>query len=85
MQNIQMQIFLNLILYIEKDYGNSFPKKYIWLQDNTNKNSSIFFSRIYNIIYIFYVIYIYIVVSNGSTMRVKVCKHFANIRKQSNL
>ena len=30
--------------YIEKDYGNSFPKKYIWLEDNTNKNSSIFFS-----------------------------------------
>jgi hypothetical protein len=32
--------------YIEKDWGTSFPKKYIWIQSNNfeNRNTSIFFS-----------------------------------------
>lgn len=28
--------------YIEKDYGISFPKQYLWIQSNSNKDSSIF-------------------------------------------
>lgn len=40
-QNIN---FTNGTGYIEKDYGTSFPEKYIWLESNSNKNSNIFFS-----------------------------------------
>lgn len=36
--------FNNGIGYIEKDYGSSFPKRYIWMQANKSKDTNFFLS-----------------------------------------